>query len=73
MAARTWTKEQRESQRQKIQQWKPWQSSTGPKSAEGKAASSKNALVHGLRSADVSDIEQVLAEAMAMLERLKKK
>lgn len=43
MAERFWTDEQRDRQREAIQDAKPWQKSTGPKSAEGKAAVSKNA------------------------------
>jgi hypothetical protein len=44
MAARkTWTKEQREKQRQNIKKWKPWKKSTGPKTLQGKFKSSQNA------------------------------
>lgn len=43
MAARKWTDEQRKQQSQKIRQWQPWQHSTGAKTAEGKAKSSRNA------------------------------
>lgn len=43
MAARKWTAEQRKQQSQKIGQWQPWQHSTGAKTAEGKARSSRNA------------------------------
>lgn len=43
MAARTWTPEQRQRQREAIQRWKPWSKSTGPRSLEGKAVASRNA------------------------------
>lgn len=43
MAARHWTPEQREQQRQAIRRWKPWEQSTGPVSAQGKSASANNA------------------------------
>src|SRR5690348_6831444 len=44
-----WTPERREMQRQAIRRWKPWQRSTGPKGAKGKAASSRNAWKGGTR------------------------
>ena len=47
MAARTWTPEQRQKQREAIQRWKPWQQSSGPKSPEGKAAAAGNAWTGG--------------------------
>ena len=47
MAARTWTLEQRQKQREAIERWKPWEQSTGPKSAEGKAATAGNAWTGG--------------------------
>ncbi len=49
-----WTAERRAKHsrvmRFKIQDWKPWSLSTGPKSAEGKKICSRNALRHGYRS-----------------------
>lgn len=42
MAARHWTEEQRQRQREAIQKWKPWEQSTGPRTAEGKAKASRN-------------------------------
>jgi hypothetical protein len=47
MAARTWTPEQRQRQREAIQRWKPWSKSTGPRSPEGKAAAARNAWTGG--------------------------
>ena len=47
MAARTWTPEQRQKQREAIQRWKPWQQSSGPKSPDGKVVSAGNAWTGG--------------------------
>lgn len=51
MAARTWTAAQRQRQREAIQRWKPWSQSTGPRSAEGKAAAARNAYSGNPRDA----------------------
>ena len=63
MAARTWTLEQRQKQREAITRWKPWQQSSGPKSAEGKVAASGNAWTGGewrkLRQA-IQELNQVM-------------
>jgi hypothetical protein len=45
MAARQWTDEQRARQSAIIQRWQPWRNSTGARTPEGKAVSSKNVLV----------------------------
>ena len=46
------TPEHRQRQAERIRQWRPWEKSTGPRSADGKAASALNALKHGARSAE---------------------
>lgn len=51
MAARTWTTEQRQRQREAIQRWKPWNQSTGPASPEGKVVAARNAYKGGQRAA----------------------
>ena len=43
MAARHWTDEQRAAQSLAIQAWKPWESSTGPITGQGKATVAMNA------------------------------
>lgn len=38
-----WTAERRERQAQLIRTWRPWEKSTGPRTHQGKATSSRNA------------------------------
>ncbi len=47
---RGWTLEQRSRQAELIHRWRPWEKSSGPKTASGKAKSSQNAFRHGGRS-----------------------
>lgn len=68
MAARRWTPEQRQRQREAIQRWKPWAKSTGPKTPAGKAQASRNAFTGGHRV----KLRQVIKELSAALrEQLK--
>lgn len=46
--ARVWTEEQKQRQRELIQEWRPWEKSTGPRSGAGKLVSSRNAYKGGL-------------------------
>ena len=41
---------------------RPWDKSTGPRSSEGKARSSQNALRHGVRSQMVKDFRRIVRE-----------
>lgn len=45
--ANGWTLERRAKQAELIRNWKPWQQSTGPRSAEGKAEAAQNAFKGG--------------------------
>lgn len=49
MANNGWTPERRARQAELIKSWKPWQQSTGPTSAEGKARASLNAYKGSIR------------------------
>lgn len=49
MAARLWTPEQRERQREAIKSWRPWEQSTGPQTTNGKAVVSRNGYKGGHR------------------------
>jgi len=46
--ARGWTEERKQRQRERIQAWRPWDKSTGPRTAEGKAKVARNAYTGGL-------------------------
>jgi hypothetical protein len=48
--ANGWTQERRAQQSLKIRQWQPWTRSTGARTPEGKAASSRNAFKGGWRA-----------------------
>jgi hypothetical protein len=56
---RNWTLEERQRQRELIQRWKPWEKSTGAKTPEGKAKSSKNAIKDG-KSLEVRELIKYL-------------
>ncbi len=61
MAARSWTTEQREEQREAIKRWRPWEQSTGPKSQGGKAKVSQNGWKGGTREM-LRDLARELAQ-----------
>lgn len=44
-----WTPARRARQAQLIYQWRPWEHATGPRSAEGKGRSARNAYKGGRR------------------------
>lgn len=44
-----WTPERRARQAELIRKWRPWEQSSGPRSAEGKARASRNGFKGGHR------------------------
>lgn len=56
-----WTSARRARHAAAIRRWKPWASSTGPKTAAGKAKSAQNAYKHGGRAAHTRLINQALS------------
>lgn len=63
--ANGWTPERRARQADAIRRWRPWDRSTGPKSEEGKAASSRNAWKGGLRA----QLRELLRELASLLKQ----
>jgi hypothetical protein len=61
------TAEHRRRQSERIRVWRPWERSTGPRTAEGKAASSHNAWKGGNRPV-LREVARVLSEQERMLE-----
>ena len=59
-----WSPERRQRQREAIQQWHPWEQSTGPRTPEGKAKASRNSLVHGMRDARSRELMRRIHELL---------
>jgi len=69
--ARHWTDEQKARQAALIHTWQPWTRSTGARTPEGKAASSRNVLVGNVnRAAAMVIAKQELQAAKAKVIRL---
>ncbi len=51
-----WSQERREQQAKAIRRWAPWQQATGPRTASGKARSSRNAYKGNRRAALRADL-----------------
>ena len=67
--ANGWTEERRKRQSELIQDWQPWEQSTGPRTAEGKAKSSQNAFKGGTRPL-FRMIDRVLRKQQQSLDEL---
>ena len=69
--ARVWTEEQKARQSALIKSWKPWKSSTGARTPEGKAVSSMNVLVgNANRAAALAIAKQELKAAELKVAKL---
>jgi len=66
-----WTEERRQRQREAIHGWRPWESSTGPKTPEGKRRSAMNAFMpYEIKQMSI-DLEAILLEGKVALLRMK--
>ncbi|MCB9982561.1 MAG: hypothetical protein H6861_02640 [Rhodospirillales bacterium] len=65
-----WSEERRRKQAEHCRQTKPWTSTPGPQSEEGKARAAQNALEHGLRSAEMHELRRLLRKHRAVLKAL---
>lgn len=61
-----WTPERRERQAALIRAVRPWERATGPRTPEGKSASSKNAQRSGSRR-EIARVRAALRRQMAVL------
>lgn len=68
---RPWPPKRKAQQAKNIRKTRPWEHTTGPKTASGKAASSLNALKHGLRSETVQMLRKVLRAQKEWVNRIK--
>jgi hypothetical protein len=68
---RGWTPERRLKQSLQIRQWRPWDDSTGPKTPQGKAVSSRNAYRGGVRSM-LNSMSELLREQGGALDQLRR-
>lgn len=58
---RKWTVAERAAHSVLIHTWKPWQSSTGPRSRAGKVRVSQNTTKHGMYSKQAVALQRALA------------
>ena len=73
---RHWTAAERARQSELIRTWKPWEQSTGAKTAEGKAKSASNAVKHNLRSAEflakLRELRSILSECKQQAKEIRR-
>jgi hypothetical protein len=59
--ANGWTPERRARQSELIRRWRPWERSTGPRTATGKASVARNAYKGGWRE-QLRELRRILRE-----------
>ena len=58
---RQWIPEERQRQAEIIKNWKPWEHSTGAKTAQGRAIASRNAYKGGVMK-NIKELRRLLRE-----------
>lgn len=59
--ANGWTPERRRKQSEAIRRWRPWDHSTGPKTAQGKVVASQNSFKHGGYSRQIHELHDLIS------------
>jgi hypothetical protein len=67
--ATTWTPERRANQAKLIRTWKPWEQSTGPKTAEGRLRVARNAWKGGHRQ-QLRELSRLVSEEVRQAQDL---
>ena len=65
-----WTSENRKKQVEAIKFQQPWKHATGPRTAEGKAVSARNATRHALFTEEGKELMRTLARQRRFLRRI---
>lgn len=63
--SKRWTPEHCDAQRQAVQRWRPWESSTGPTTPEGLDRANKNATKHGTSNRQAIALRKAVAALLA--------
>lgn len=69
--ANGWTERRRKQQACAIRRWKPWEKSTGPRTAEGRDAVKNNGLKHGFRSEKMRELCRLLRAQSRFVARIR--
>ncbi|MCB1581345.1 MAG: hypothetical protein H6859_01675 [Rhodospirillales bacterium] len=67
---RPWPEKRRKAQAENCLKNRPFNQATGPKTPEGKAAVSQNALKSGLYTADMQELRKLLRRQAAFIKTL---
>jgi hypothetical protein len=71
--ANGWTLERRAKQAEMIRKWKPWEKSTGAKTAEGKLRSSQNSKTHGAYTEENREMKIIICKLILNSKKLHEK
>ncbi len=64
---RAWPAKRRAMQAKNCRKTQPWEHTTGPRTAAGKEAVKNNALKHGLRTAEITELRRLLRVQKAFI------